>query len=88
MASSRSAKQSGDMADDQFQQLLTTMMAGINPVKKAANFSRTPGQASIEEVIDYSNSNGIKLWQEFTQPLPIKFKVIGGELNHFIEALK
>ena len=33
-------------------------------------------------------TNGIKLWQEYTQYIPIKFNIKGGEVGQFIEALK
>ena len=47
MVSSRITNQSGKMSEDQFQELPTEITAVINPVKPAAIFTRTPGQASI-----------------------------------------
>ena len=78
MASSRVTKQSGFVTKDQFQQLLETMTAGLNPVKPASTFEITPGQYIIEKLIDYSMSTGLKLWQESTQSLPIKLNITGG----------
>ena len=63
MASSRGTKQSRGIKDNQFQKLLTTMTAGLNPIKPSATFSIIPGQYSIEEVIDYSKGTGIKICQ-------------------------
>ena len=64
------------------------MTSGLNPLKPAANFARTPGKSSIENFIDYSTYTGINLWQEATNSLPIKFNVTGVEVNQFIEELK
>ena len=86
MASSRVTKQSGAMTEYQFQQLLEAVTEVLDPFKPASTFTRTPGQASIEKVID--SSTGIKSWQEVTNYLPIKFNITGGELNQFINALK
>ena len=35
--------------ENKLEQLLATMTADLNPVKPAAKFERTPGQASIEK---------------------------------------
>ena len=64
------------------------MTEGLNPVKLEATFVRTLGQSIIEKVTDESIAMGIKLWQEATKSLPIKFNITGGEVNKFIEALK
>ena len=52
MEYSRGANQSGAMTEDQFKELLVTMMSGLKPVKSAATFSRTPVQDIIKRVID------------------------------------
>ena len=88
MTYSRGTKKYGFMRDDQFQQILATMMAVLNPVKSTATFLITPVHHSIKEVIDYSKETGIKLHQESTQYLPMKFNITGGEVNQFIETLK
>ena len=45
-------KQSGAMMCDQFQQLLSTMTAGLNPVKLAVTFAMSPGKVSILKGVD------------------------------------
>ena len=57
--------------------LLTSMTAEIKATRFQATFTRTPLQATIEDVIDYSTVTGIKLWQDAKQSLPIKFNVKG-----------
>ena len=57
----RDTNQSGGITDNQFKELLETVTSGLNPVKIAAKFSRTPRQASIEKLIYYSTATGIKL---------------------------
>ena len=52
MASSRVTKQSGFVTKDQFQQLLETMTAGLNPVKLAVTFAMSPGKVSILKGVD------------------------------------
>ena len=67
---------------------MATMTAVLNLVKPEATFDITARKASIENVIDYSTSMGIKLCQKDTQSLTIKLNVTRGELNQFIESLK
>ena len=88
MSYSRGTKKSGAIMEDQFQQLLVTITEGLNPFKPAATFARIPGQDRIGNFIYYSTATGIKLWQEATQSLPIKFNGTGGEVIQFIEELK
>ena len=59
----RGSKQYAAMMDGQFKKLLETMMEELNPVKPASTFETTPGQASIEKLIEQSKAKGIKLWQ-------------------------
>ena len=53
MAYSRVTNKYGAMTNYQLKELLSTMVAGLDPVKPTATFSRTPGQASIEKSMDY-----------------------------------
>ena len=75
------------MTEDQLQQLLITIVAGLNTVKASATFAITLGQASIDKVIDYSISTGINFVIS-PQSLPIKFNITEVKFNHLIEALK
>ena len=49
------------MMEYQFQQLLETMKAGLNPFKSEATFARPPGKGSTEKGMDYAIAKGIKL---------------------------
>ena len=71
----------------QFKKLLTSMESGINPVIPHVKFDRTPGQASITDLIDCISATGDKLWQEYTKFNHIHFNTTGAQANKFIEAL-
>ena len=86
------------MDGDQFQQLLQQLQVGLQPlagIQQQApavlpaqpTFLRTPGQANLNQLLDYTSSAGIKVWQEAMAPLSFKFGVEGSKVNQFCEKL-
>jgi hypothetical protein len=73
------------MNNDQLQQLLAAVTDGLQ--RPAGAYALTPGQVDPTNLLDYSTSSGIKIWNEASAPLPFKFNVEGKEVNTFCEAL-
>jgi hypothetical protein len=75
----------------QFQQLLAALQQGLQPLQPApqapVTFAKSPGQANLDQLIDYSTTARQKQWQEVTAPLLIKFKVEDKQVNQFNEIL-
>jgi len=86
------------MDEAQFQQLLNAVLAAqanvqpappVPPVPPpAAPFALTPGQANPTQPLDYTSTIGIKIWNEATASLPLKFNVEGKEVNQFCRDLQ
>ncbi len=59
----------------QFQQLLAALQQGLQPLQPAPQapiaFAKSPGQANLGQLIDYSTTARQKQWQEATAPLPL-----------------
>jgi hypothetical protein len=83
----RSAAHLSIMDQRQFQQLIQQLQQSLNPPAPAVAFARTPGQAAPTNVIDYSTSTGIKLWQEATAPLTVPFWCQCKRNQHFHRAI-
>jgi hypothetical protein len=46
-----------------------------------------PGQANPNQMIDYTSSSGIKVWNEAITPLTFQFNIEAKEVNTFCESL-
>jgi hypothetical protein len=46
-----------------------------------------PGQANPNQMIDYTSSSGIKVWNEAIAPLTFQFNIEAKEVNTFCESL-
>jgi hypothetical protein len=79
------------MDNTQFQQLLAAVQQSLQPLQPPPQapvaFTKSPGQANLDQLIDYSTNAKQKQWQEATVPLSIKFKVEDKQVNQFNEIL-
>jgi hypothetical protein len=79
------------MDNAQFKQFLVALQQGLQPLQPAPQapiaFVKSPGQANLDQPIDYSTTARQKQWQEVTVPLLIKFKVEDKQVNQFNEIL-
>jgi hypothetical protein len=66
----------------QFQQLLTALAP-----QPAGAFALMPGQTNPKQMINYTSSSGIKVWNEAIAPLTFEFNIEAKEVDAFCQSL-
>ena len=72
----------------QVQSLVTASENNATIATTASTFAMTLGQVNIEEVINYSDKVGLRLWKAAIEALPTKFDMKASGIAAFIEGMK